>query len=215
MNALVLRLLAKEPHDRFQTAQEVGNALTVMLGGRLRTSSPRCRVGLRPALRVPTTLRTGNQNIGLLEREAPTVVPKRRSSMAVIAAAVTVAIAAAIVIFVIARSSDNETKPVPELVTPPRVDRKVTQPEGTPTPPAPPTPTAVDPPVKTTELKPMPRPPTPTPAPPIKSKPGTPITQPGEGPVTVPPAKPPRGPVTPGGSPFETDLEPTKKKEPK
>ncbi len=176
MDAIVMRLLEKDPANRFQTAGELLQAVTPLMDGTrdlLLMSGPRTAVHPRPE---PSTLR---------EFTAPkTQITRPRSRIPLIAGVVTALVAIG-VIAVQATRSDEPTKveikatPAPAVAPPATVPPKPpeTKPETAPTPPP------------ITETKQVPG------KTPIIVKP----------PGTKPP-KPPPGRTTTGGSPVETDL---------
>jgi serine/threonine protein kinase len=201
MEQLVLKLLAKEPHARYQTAGEVVSALAA-LGARLSTK-----------LSVPIMLTADSRPLRLskfgstvLEHSRPTQAEPKKSKMALVAGIVTVAIAAG-VIAIVAASRDH----TPAAVTQP------TEPTPSPTPAPSPAPTPA--PVK---IAPVLTPPAPVEVPAkqaktTKSKPGKmPVDS--SGPVTSPNSdgtpdrvievapkdvKDPKGPVTDKKAPYD------------
>ncbi|MEJ7599845.1 MAG: serine/threonine-protein kinase [Kofleriaceae bacterium] len=136
MEQLVLRLLAKEPHDRPHSADEVV-AVLASLGARLSTrlSAPLAVAESRP-LRV-TQLPTSN-----LPGDGPPEAPQKKSSLGLVAGIVTVVIAAGVVGVVALANKDG----APEATTVPAAPAPAPDPTPpiaipTPTPPTPTTPT--------------------------------------------------------------------------
>jgi serine/threonine protein kinase len=176
MEAIVMRLLAKDPAQRYQTAGEVASALAEIV----RRVSPdmvssAMSSGPRVVHRhVPTTLR---------QAELPREAPPRRRSLPIIAGAITATIAIAVIVFLVVRGagSSDEHRPLPTTPSP-RIESSKPAPTGTPPPP----------PVKdSVETAPVVKP----------VKPMAPATKP-----TKPPPAPKRGPTTPNGSPIFEDL---------
>ncbi len=216
MNAIVMQLVEKEPHARFQNAAAVQQALasvTAKLSSRL--SAELGSTESRPQMILPTPMPAGGR-LRLSLIDGPPEQLARRSSLPIVAALITIVLAAAGGIFVLTRSSDD--KPAKEAPTEPQ---PVTR---TPT-PASPAPTAANnatPEVKPAEVKP---PVDPIPAPPPQKKRPTDKTV-KTTPATKPvPGEAPSGPVThpglhsPGtdeavGGPIEPDLGVPKKPEP-
>ncbi len=203
MNGIVMRLLEKDPHDRFQNATAVQQALA-SVGAKLsaRLSTEIHGTESRPQMILPTPMPPGGSSLHLSLIDGPPQQPEKRSSMPIVAGVITIVIAAAAAIFVLTRSSDDEPAKKPE---PPAITSS-----PTPTPPAPPK--AVEPPVKQVVETPKP-PPTPAPTkkrPPEKTVKTTTKPEPGadSGPVTHP------GLHTTEGAPIEPDLGPVKKPEP-
>ncbi len=220
MEAIVMRLLAKEPRERFQEATEVLAALTDLTPGSSMPDLSRSRM---PTPMPPTKARL---QLGLLD-ERP-VQPPKKSALPIIAG-----VAAGAAFFVLSRGGDDEPKKDVKAATPttpatpatPATDVKVVE-------PAPPKPAAAEPPKKIEEPPPpkqaavVTEPPKPVEKPkPVKrgDKPGRtekptvstgPVVKPSEststtttgGPTTRP------GMQTTEGAPIEPDLgEPVKK----
>ncbi|MEO8699402.1 MAG: serine/threonine-protein kinase [Kofleriaceae bacterium] len=178
MELLVMRLLAKEPHDRYQSAGDVVTAL----GAAGARSASELASGAH-SLKVATVHTPANGlRISALDDADTRRDPPKRSAMPIVAGLVTVAIAtaAAIAVYTLA-SRDEEPTPPPPVKT---------EPQGTTRKPAPPAP---DPGAVPSTL----------PAPPPVVKPVPSAAKPSK-PVTVPK---PRGPTTDRGSPIETDLD--------
>jgi len=230
---IVMKLLEKEPVDRYQTAAEVVAALGAaanQLSSRVSAELPNAglsspRFTYTPGskqLTVPDRARLK----GTLEDERPTqIAPGKKSSMPLVAGLVTVLLAGGAAIFALVRSSgSDEAAPKPP-------DAAVVEP--TPAPVKKPPDKKPDQPAKTVEQKPTtapdqiiatpdpvtkkPKPGTPT----TKKKPdvasGTPVTRPDgaeplqpPGPLTTPTTTPePRTPIT--QKPLETNLDDEKK----
>jgi serine/threonine protein kinase len=190
MNALVMRLLEKEPVDRYQTAGELATALS-QIGARLSTEYSIMASGPRPVHRhVPTTMRDQPPT-----QQAP--APARGRSLPIIVGALTATIAIGLIVFLLVRGSGSDTEPTPET---PKVIIEAK-------PPVVPAPQSV--PAPPVELKPAPKP-----------KPVRPVPQhiikpvPETAPVETKIVPKPRGPTTPEGSPIETQLDSPKKPKP-
>ncbi len=138
LEAIVLRLLAKEPADRYQDAFEVHNALNALTGA-LSTKLAELSVGetkrftmsmsqgitapLPPAI-PPTPRPSADRSLRLsLVDPSQHAAPKQSSTMPIVAALITVALACGIGIFVMTRDSGAEPAkpPVAEpIATPPK-----------------------------------------------------------------------------------------------
>ncbi|HEY5938459.1 MAG TPA: serine/threonine-protein kinase [Kofleriaceae bacterium] len=182
MEELVLKLLEKEPHARYQSAGEVVTALAA-LGARLSTrlSAPLTSVGdSKPQVRI-TQLRSSK-----LEKTQPTRESEpKRASLALVAGGVTVVIAAAVIAIVVLANRDPATV--------------ATEPQPAPAPAPVPAPA----PISETKLAPAPAP-APTPAPvevlpakPEKAPGKDPKRNPGKAPVVDSAGQAPRGDGTP------------------
>jgi len=150
LDAIVMRLLEKEPGARYQHAVEVHDALQA-LRGKLsrRAAEPVERASQRftmsqaitargePAPRQPpsrpTPFPTVDQSVRIGLLDGPPELPtKHASAMPIIAALVTVLIAGAVGIFLMKRDSDEPRAPTPTSTTSP------TEVAPTPAPAAPP-----------------------------------------------------------------------------
>ena len=179
MDAIVLRLLEKDPAKRFQSASELMQALTPLMNGArdlVLMSGPRTAVHPR---NEPSTLRE------FVAPVASTQLTRPRSRIPLIAGVVTVLVAIGVVAILAMRGDDEPAKVEVIKATPPPAPAPAVK-RDEPTPRAPET--APSPP-PITETKQVPG------KPPIVVKP----------PVTTP-KKPPPGPTTIGGSPVEIDL---------
>jgi serine/threonine protein kinase len=131
LDAIVLRLLEKEPHDRYQDALEVQTALEGIRG---TLSSSRAEEVVRESRRFTLSMAQGPTQ----QRTIPVVPPPAptRSAMPIIAGLVTVAVAAAAVIFVLTRTSAPPAKPVAAPTEPaaPPVVKAVVEPRPVATP---------------------------------------------------------------------------------
>ena len=203
LDAIVLRLLEKEPHDRYQDALEVQSALDAIRGKlseqradevarvsqRFTLSmSQQVTIQPQPATSAPPPP-THDQSLRLSLVDRPRdFAPEKRSAMPIIAGIVTVALAAAGAVFVMTRGSDEPAKPT--LTAAP------VAPVAMPTSPAPaPTPIVTTPPVvKSTGPKPTRV--RPAPAALKKTTPEGRVTSPGKDDVCL----------TKDGSPCEKDL---------
>ncbi len=205
MNAIVMQLLEKEPHDRFQNAGAVQQALasvSAKLSSRL--SAEINAADSRPQM-IPPTLPHGSPlHLSLID--GPPQQPDKRSSMPIVAALITIVLVAVAGVFVLTRSSSDDA---PEKKPDPPAPQPVVSP---PTPPA----KMAAPEIKQiieTPKQPTTQPPVPT-AP--KKKPEktvkTTITKPDPGADTGPVTHP--GMHTTEGAPIEPDLGPVKKPEP-
>ena len=210
MNQIVLRLLAKEPRERFQTSADLGAALDTVgaqMSGRFAmqvstTSSTRVRV-------QPGEIRMTHAD------EAPQAA--KRSTMPILAGVVTAVLAAGTVAFVMTRSSDDPTPVAPAEVKP--RPEPMREPARKPDPPiavqqaAP----LMPPPLAIPKYTPVKDPKIPVKDPKVPKQPVTPVVG---GPVTHPtrtpdgPVTTTKGPTTSEGSPIETSLD-DNKKEPK
>ena len=220
MDAIVMRLLRKEPHERYQSATEVVAALTSV--GRLshELSSQLPASGSHPQLNLsgrrlaqPSAGLQGGARLTLIEDSGPE--PKQKhGAMPIVAGAVTLVLAAAIVTFVLTRSTDDDKpakadEPVKALVTPVKQD-PIKQDESGPAPVKVDVPVVAkqpDPPVRPPPTK-IKRPPPPTNR---NGKPSGPVTRP-DGAAVGGPVTTPQGPVTTNGSPIESTLDDSKKK---
>ncbi len=210
MERIVMRLLEKEPHDRYQSAAEVVSALAAV-GAKLSTrlSAPTAASESRPQLMQITSAGRSAVISGFsLASEAPQP-PPTRSAMPIIAGVLTFALAGAAAIFVITRDSHDTTPDQPSPASGPSPGLATTA--TTPTPPS--IPPVAAPPVTTTPPSPPPtvaipaiKPPRSKPA--IKPNISGPVTSPGkQGPVTTP-----KGPATSNGSPIYDSLDDDKPK---
>jgi serine/threonine protein kinase len=211
LDAIVMRLLDKEPRTRFQSAAEVSDALGNLfglVGGRMPAPLSALEMSRSgPHLQTPLPI------VSILD-ERPTGSEQRPSRMPIIAGAVTLAVAIiAVVFFVLARSSDSTppTEPVapavqqPAPVSPVVVDKPAAPPTAKPhvdvvKPPPPPAPPPHKP--ATAVVK---RPAIAAPPPPHSNGPIVHPDSPTGGPVVHPDVKP-AGPVTDNNSPIEKDI---------
>ncbi len=131
LDAIVLRLLEKEPHDRYQDALEVQTALEAIRGKLSRTRADEI---VRESRRFTLSMAHGPTQ----QRTIPVVPPPAptRSAMPIIAGLVTVAVAAAAVIFVLTRNSDPPAKALAAPTAPaaPPVVKAVVEPRPDATP---------------------------------------------------------------------------------
>jgi serine/threonine protein kinase len=208
MEMIVMRLLAKEPRDRFQSAGDVVAALGAA-GARLSSELASMPGSGSYAMKVSTIATPANGvRVSLIDDATTRRDPPKRSAMPIIAGILTlaIAVAVAIAVYTLASSDDAPGEPV-----------KQTEPQGTTRKPSQqtPDPEPVLKPFPTTVV--TPPAPTPTPAPPVLKpfpKPAAPATVPRAGGGSARPAVTPQGPMTPNGSPIETDLDDTPKKKP-
>jgi serine/threonine protein kinase len=125
LEAIVMKLLEKEPDQRYQNAADVVTALAGVaprLSSRVSAelpnaglSSPRFTYTPSQQLTVPTR----GQLKGTLEDERPTeFVPGKKSSMPLVAGIVTVVLAGGVAVFALTRSSDEPPPPAPAVVEP-------------------------------------------------------------------------------------------------
>jgi len=202
MNAIVMQLLEKEPHDRFQNAAAVQQALSsVSAKLSARLSAEINAAESRPGM-IPPTLPHGSPlHLSLID--GPPQQPDKRSSMPIVAAVITIVLAAAGGIFVLTRSSSSSDDSPTPAPTPAPVPTPAPAPTPSPAPTPTPTPTVATPPT-----------PTPTPTAKIAPKKRPEKTVKPDlgldtsGPVTHP------GMHTTEGAPIEPDLGPVKKPEP-
>jgi len=225
VDRIVLRLLEKEPHDRFRDASELIDALDALAGHSGRPSGYALAEDSRPY-----TVPQGGDFRPLLANEHAMREPGKKSAMGLVAGLITVAIAAAVAVIIATRggggadpakpavgSGGSEgsaagTEPVATPTTPAATPTPTRTPAPTVTPiaPTPPAPTPPAPPVKEADSKPAGAPPpvhakkVPSPRgtkPAKEPKPGSssgPVTHP-DGPITSPDTS---GPVTsPSGGP--------------
>jgi hypothetical protein len=191
LDALILKLLAKEPHERPRDAQ----ALVDALGGAV--------IAIKR----------------VFDDAPPEVVVQKRSAMPIIAAVATLAIAATTLGFVFTRGGDDAAPapakpaaivepappvapaPAPKPVTPPPPRPVVVTPIPAPTPPPGPAPVLVKKHTPHTVEHPVDHSNGPV------TMPGGPVTMPGGGPVTTPggPVATPEPLVTPKGAPLSKD----------
>jgi serine/threonine-protein kinase len=201
MEQLVLKLLAKEPHARYQTAGEVASALAA-LGARLssRLSAPVMLAAESRPFRVT------NLGSTVLQHAPPPQVEQKKSSLAIVAGIVTVAVAAG-VIALVAMSSDSEPAAVVQPTEPaPSPAPAPAPPPPVPDKPAPPKPAPVEV-IPAKQAKPTKEP---------RHKPGKTAPVDSSGPVTQPDGTPdrvievaprevkdPKGPVTDKNAPID------------
>ncbi|MBA3458789.1 MAG: serine/threonine protein kinase [Deltaproteobacteria bacterium] len=220
MDSIVMRLLEKEPHDRFQSAADVQQALSSVSAQMSSRLSAELGAGeSRPQLIMPTPMPStaGTLRLGLVDERAS--MQQKRSALPIIAGVVTVVLAAGAGLFVMTGSSDDEppAKKAPEAaVTPTPPPAPVPSPAPPPAPP-PPKAVVVEPP-KPAVVEP--------PKVPVITRRRDKRVEDITGPVVKPDGirgdRPPAttGPVTrPGmrtteGAPIEPDLGPPSKKEP-
>ena len=216
MDAIVMRLLEKEPHDRYQSASEVQQELSGVSAQLSSRLSAELGAGeSRPQMIMPTPMPStaAALRLGLID-ERPSL-PQKRSALPIVAGIVTVVLAAGAGIFLMTRSSDEE----PEAKKPPEAVVTPTPPSTPAPPPAPappkaaavvepPKPVVVEPPKKTVRpaVTKRERPIKDTAGPVVKPETGAATTE--TGPTTRP------GLRTSEGAPIEPDLGPEKKKEP-
>ena len=214
MNAIVMQLLEKEPHDRFQNAAAVQQALaSVSAKLSTRLSAEINAADSRPQMILPTQPQGSPLHLSLID--GPPQQPDKRSSMPIVAALITVVLVAAAGMFVLMRSSSDDapaktpdpptvTTPPQPVVTPPTPPTQIVQPEVKQvieTPKLPPTQPPAQPPAQTKKK--------------LEKTVKATTTKPGPG-----PGADTSGPVThPGmhtteGAPIEPDLGPVKKPEP-
>ena len=141
MNAIVMRLLEKEPHARYQHAADLIQALAG-LGGKLSSQLSAERPATeRPPMISPTPMpgAANSLRLSLIDERPP---PEKRSSLPIIAGVLTVLLAGAGTIFFLTRSGGDEPAKANATTPPPRDETR-------PPPPAPP-------PEKTTKPQPPP-----------------------------------------------------------
>ena len=211
MEAIVMRLLAKEPKDRYQTAAELMDAL-VVVGARM--SGPREVISVQSTnnMRVSHLDTLPAMSSAEITLRTPPVANKRSWTVPAVLAGLVIAAIAATIVIVVTRESDTPPAPAAPIAAP---SPTPVQPATTP-PPAPvPTPVAQ-------QLV------TPPPAPPpveVKKKPSRKAAakiEPGAGKRVLAPEAPsapsedapPSKPITDKGSPIETGLEDSPKKTP-
>ena len=214
LDAIVMRLLDKEPRTRFQSAAEVSDALGDAFGFSGRMSAPLSALELSRSGPHLQTLPV----VTILD-ERPTGSEHRPSRMPLIAGVVTLAVAiVAVVFFVLSRSSDSTPPaepPAPVVQQPAPVSPVVVD---KPAPPAPkphvdvakPPPPAPPPKPAATIVK---RPTISAPPPVHSAGPVVHPDSPTGGPVVHPDVKP-AGPVTDNNSPIEKDVGDTKDQKP-
>jgi len=147
LEAIVLRLLEKEPHDRFADALAVQTALEALRDKLSRTranevirASQRFTMSMSqgptqqpPAAILPTPRPNGEQSLRLSLVDRPLgFEPEKRSAMPIIAGIVTVALATAAAIFVMTRESAPPATQTPAI---PAAPAAVAAPTPPPTPP--------------------------------------------------------------------------------
>ncbi|MEO7094841.1 MAG: serine/threonine-protein kinase, partial [Polyangiales bacterium] len=208
MNAIVMQLLEKEPHDRFQNAAAVQQALaSVAAKLSARLSAEINAAESRPQTMLPTPMPSGSP-LHFSMIDGPPQQPDKRSSLPIVAAVITIVLAAAGGIFVLTRSGDDEPAKNPETTaTPPSVAPPIAAPM---TKAVPPEVKQVVPETKQTPASTTTPPPKKKADKTVKTTPTTKI-DPGtdtSGPVTHP------GMHTTEGAPIEPDLGPVKKPEP-
>jgi serine/threonine-protein kinase len=179
MERLVMRLLAKEPHERFETAAQ----LVAELGA----------IGARPSMELGVVASRSHSKVQSVSMDAATVRDQlapppraKRSAMPLIAGALTLAVTGVAAGFVLTRSEE----PVPTAVQP-----AVTAP-----------PPAQQPPPKPEVIAPVPVNETVREVIVVDEPVGSaakPVKRPG---ITPKPKRPPKGPTTIDGSPIELDL---------
>ena len=215
LEAIVLRLLEKEPHDRYQDAlavqtalEAIRNKLSTTRADEVIRASQRFTLSMSqgptrqtPAVIPPTPRPNGEESLRLsLVDRALAFEPEKRSALPIIAGIVTVALAGAAAIFVMTRESDPPARPTPAAPpapaavagpTPPAVKAPVVK---APVVKAPPSPgiVVVDEPVEPRVKRVRPK--VETPAKTVKH----------DGLVTSPAKDKPC--VTPNGSPCEVDI---------
>jgi len=141
LDAIILRLLQKEPADRYGSAQEVSRALAGPAGIEI-TPSPFAPVTgpqaplVRPSVETHITAPLPFDDGGATRRD--------RSAKLPILAALAVLVIGGIVAIVVAQGSHEDTPAVPAAPEP--VPMQVTQPAASPPPVAPTPPTATPPP---------------------------------------------------------------------
>ncbi len=120
LDAIVLRLLEKEPHARYQDAFEVQNALEAVRGklsdhlaDEVARASQRFTLSMSQST-IPTPRPANDHSAQPSVVDRPIDVPQeKRSPMPIVAGIVTVALAAAAAIFVMTRGNDEAEKPTP------------------------------------------------------------------------------------------------------
>ena len=151
MDAIVMRLLEKEPHDRYQDATDVHKALS-----EIAPSAGSSMPGISQARMAPTPMPTAQSSLKLsLIDEAPPPPPKR-SALPIVAGIVTIVLATGAGFFVMSRGGgDEETKPSTPAAEPVKqpVVEAIPAPVPTP-PPAPPKPAPVVEPPKQAAVEP-------------------------------------------------------------
>jgi serine/threonine protein kinase len=207
MDAIVMRLLAKEPDQRFETAKDVVEALTVA-GGLAPQVSGQYPLApeSRPNIAVPAVPAVSPR---LFDAAAVPLPVDKRSSMALIAGIITLVIAAAVAIFVLTHGDDDDDDEGP--APPPSGSQTGSQTEPPPVTPARPArPARAKVPIP--DLDHERARPTPVERPDHGKRPSPPPA-PHTGPVTRPdrdstgPVVSPKGLVTPNGSPIEPTLD--------
>ena len=236
LEAIVMKLLEKEPADRYQTAADVVAALTAVTGAlasRVSVELPDAGLSSPRFTYTPgskqLTVPSRKELTGTLEDERPTMItPAKKSRMPVIAAVVTVVLAGGAAIIALSRSSDEPAAPT----APSGSGSAIAAPVATPTPKkptAPPAPTVQKPTTSPDEIIATPEVKAPDKKPgggkkPPKTKPevangGVPVTRPDVEPLKTPddlkPATSPhevRTPVT--DKPLATTIDDEEKKTP-
>jgi serine/threonine protein kinase len=224
MENLVLKLLAKEPHDRPQSAGEVVaafDAMGVRMSAELRTPYPNNSAAHRnvdlqsSGVRAKAVPSTQNKPVSLRELQATVATAPPRSSLPLIAGTATLLIAIGILVFVLVTRLGGDEVGEPEAPVQASPDPAPQANPVTPPPKQPEAKVVGDPPLTETKIKDEPAPKQP---PKLKSPDGRPIEvvpdrPPRKGTVQNPPKKPPpNGPVSPKGLPIEDSLDDKPKK---
>ncbi len=122
IDSIIMRLLEKEPHDRYQTATEVQQAFAAVDGA----------ADSRPQLLLPTPMPGSGSSLRLSLIDERPALPEKRSSMPIVAGVITVVLAAAAAIFVLTQSGGDEPTKEPAIVVEPAPAAPVKPPAITP-----------------------------------------------------------------------------------
>jgi len=116
MEQLVLRLLAKEPHERYQSAAEVIAALAAVGTGDRRSFGHALPASRQLRIVPPLTPVPSGPRVTSISSDAPP--PAKRSAMPIIAGALTIVIAGVVAAFIVLSDSKPTAGPDPVGVEP-------------------------------------------------------------------------------------------------